>query len=307
MFSFSHLSIPRLGALMITALGLTLNSACTQGNLPDYIRLGDLRILALQADHPEVDPATVVTLTPVVSDLTLGRTLSYSAEACVDPGVALGASPTCAGNPTQVTLSAGAIPTVGATKRTFTGKAPVITVTVPPATVIFANRSAMDQFNGVAYLVIYRLTAADGTAVTAIKRIIASTRPVKNSNPTLSDVTAGSTSLSAYLTALQFTGTAPTQVTLSPVIASGSAENYPVKTATDTITQSEVPITTWFLSDGDIQDFRTQNTDGNGWTPPATQPSSLGGGATAATVRGVVFVVVTRDGRGGEDFKQFEF
>ena len=47
---------------------------------------------------------------------------------------------------------------------------------------------------------------------------------------------------------------------------------------------------------------RTTGTDSDTWTPPGAQPKTPSGGS-----RGVLFVVVARDGRGGEDFKQVSY
>ena len=227
-------------------------------------------------------------------------TLSYTAEGCIDPGVGLGASPSCAARPDKVDLGKGDITTLSSTTRTFTDAAPTLTVKIPA--IIFAQRNPIDQFNGVSYLVVYTLTSTDAAGATsqvvAIKRIIASKRTTKNTNPSITDIKAGDQGLQSYLSALKFTGAAQTAVTLTPVLSDTSAESFDIKGADLSVSSgTETLTTTWFLSDGDMEYFRTTASTVNTWTPPSTRP----------TRPGVVMVVVTRDGRGGEDFRKFEF
>ena len=61
-----------------------------------------------------------------------------------------------------------------------TGLSDVISVIVPSN--IFNGRDSRDQFNGVGYIVIFSLTVG-GTDYTAFKRIIATNRTIRNSNP----------------------------------------------------------------------------------------------------------------------------
>jgi hypothetical protein len=285
-----------------------LLTGCASGTLPDYNVLGGLRVLAMIADTPEVDPTggPTVHITPVVSDLNLGRTLSWAATGCIDPGVGYGAPPSCANVPGATSLGSGAVGPLDAAKHTTTGAAPPVTVTIPPT--ILTGHTPVDQYNGVAYLVVYTLTATDSAGatqtVTAFKRIIASTpsKTPKNTNPTLSDVTTGSQSLSAYLSALAFPVAAGTSAVLGPAFGAGSAESYSQMNSDQTLSPvTEQLTTTWFISDGSITFYRTQNTDTNTWQPPQTQPTTSAGQA-----RSVVLVVVTRDGRGGEAYLQLE-
>ncbi len=291
-------------ALFLTVKSTLLISlaGCGADDLPDYTRLGGLRILALRADTPEVNPGATVQVTAVVSDLPNSgsageRNLTFAAEGCIDPGVGLGASPSCAGRPDRVSLGAGAIPGLGSPSNTFTGEAPALSVVIPPA--ILAGRSPQAQYNGVAYLVFYTVTATDPSTgatsqLTSFRRILASTRAVKNSNPVLNDVLAGNQGFQAYLTGLSF-GAGP--ISLVPALGSGSSESYTEKLEDGSdLPRQETLTTTWFLSDGDMKRFRTDADAPNTWTPPASKPSRPG----------LVFLVVTRDGRGGEAYRKFE-
>ena len=266
---------------------------CGDDNLPDYVQLGDLRILAMKANLPEVNPAEAltVTVTPVVSDLKKGRALTYSAEACADPGVGLGASPSCTGRPDRVVLATNAsVPSLDTVKKTFTGTAPALSFLVPAT--VFLGRSAADQLAGVAYLVVYTLTATDATtgateALTAFKRVIASTTSAgnRNVNPAVNQVKAGDVTLLAYLGTLQFPGSGGTPVKSTLTVELDSAT-----------LQNETVTVTWFITDGSVKRFRTLGSDPNSWDAPVVRPSA----------RSIAFVVVARDERGGEDFEIIE-
>lgn len=292
---------------MVLFLALLL-PACGAGNLPDYIKLGDLRVLALQANTPEVDPATspIPRITPVVSDFALGRPLTFSATGCIDPGVGYGAKPSCAGSASATLLDSGSVAPADYVPPFNTAVAPAFDVPIPPT--ILTDRNPIDQYNGVAYLVVYTLTAtnADGTTseVVSFKRIIASSalHTPKNTNPVLASVSAGAQALGAFVTALSFPLASTEPVPLKPTFSAGSEEAYTL-IGTDGTSRAlqETLTTTWFISDGEMAFYRTTGTDANGWTAPATAPTTTGG-----ATRGVFFVVVSRDGRGGEDVEIFK-
>ena len=166
----------------------------------------------------------------MVSDLNAGRSLTYTAVGCIDPGVGYGATPSCAGVAGATALQSGTITTttLDPTTNTNTGSAPSIAVPIPST--ILANRNPVDSYNGVAYLMIYTLSAAananaGSTQVVSFKRIIASTRTPKNNNPGITNVTVSGQSLSAFLPTLTYpySGANPG---LTPVFAPNSAETY---------------------------------------------------------------------------------
>ena len=296
-------------SLVISLGSLAFLIACADSTLPEYNQLGGLRLLALKADTPEVAAGATITLTPVVSDLpTLtqpgGRTLTYGVEGCTDPGVSLGATPDCTQIPDRtIWVAKGtAIPSLASATSTYTALAPTFTVTVPAT--LLANRSTTDQANGVSYLVIYTLTATDTTSgmsesIKSVKRLIASTRTTKNSNPSLTGVLADIQAFQTYLNAIAFSGSAFSAISLTPQFLAGSEETYTLQLSNGTTqTKTETLTTTWFYSDGVMKRYRTASNDTNSWTSPSTAPTS---GHT-----GMVFYVVVRDGRGGEDFLRFE-
>jgi hypothetical protein len=291
--------------IVALAAVLATGAGCSDNDLPDYVRLGGLRVLALKAEPPEVDPATnpTVIVTPLVSDLGNARNLAYVAQGCIDPGVGYGAEPSCEGRPDTVTLGSGSIASLDTPQKTFTGAATAISV--PLTAAIFSGRSSVDRHNGIAYLVTYLLTATDPasgaqSSVKAFKRIIATTRSPRNSNPVLSEIYVGAQTLSSYVAGLSFPGGTGTQsgAELKPSLDAGASETYSVVNTQGTASaRTEEATTTWFLSSGDIQRFRTTSTSANLWYPPKSRPTS----------HAMIFVVVTRDGRGGEDFRKIEF
>jgi hypothetical protein len=265
---------------------LLLLSACGESNLPDYSQLGGLRVLAIQSGPAggaaEVAPAGgAINITVLVSDVTaLGRTLTYTTEACIDRGVSFGAKPTCDGAPDRVVVGAG-----GGTLNTatlapaFTGEIGPFAVTVPPG--LLTGRTDAVRFNGAAYLVIFRIAAPSGEAVTAFKRIVVTERAALNNNPAAPVILANGVALAALPTAA---------VNLSAVAA---GESYSVMNSDTSLTsKTEDPLVTWFFSDGEFQRFRTGSGGANEWTPPASAPAG----------RDQVFVAVVRDGRGGESW-----
>jgi hypothetical protein len=289
---------------------LCLLSACSSGTLPDYNILGALRVISIQASPPEVDPSSSpsVTITPVVSDLNQGRALSYTATGCIDPGVGYGAQPSCTGVPGAVSLGSGTIPpaNLDQANHTNTGTAPTFSVTIPST--ILATAPATTAFNGVAYLVVYTLIAAntDGSTsqVVSFKRVIASSaaKTPKNTNPTITGVNAGAQTLHAFINGLTFPLAGGTTTMMGPAFSADSVESYQQQNNDGSFsTLTETLTTTWFVSDGTTTFYRTTGLDTDTWTLPTAQPATASG-----TARTPVVVVVTRDGRGGESFMQVD-
>lgn len=274
-------------------------SGCSSGDLPDYVKLDSLRVLALKVKapgQPEMNPGGSVTLQPLVSDINgAGRALTYAVAACRDPGIGYGVPAACTTPDFTIAATAvGALTTVFAT-QTNTGIAPEFTVPLPDAS-IFNGVSSDAQYNGVPYLIFYTISAADGTSVQSFRRILISptTKTTKNANPTITSVTSNGTALDATNPV-----TLPTSgVDLSVTYPDASVETYQVMAADGSLqSQTEFLTATWFYSDGSLDKFRTFGTDTNHWNPPSAAP----------TGRGAIFAVVLRDARGGEDFQLIEF
>jgi hypothetical protein len=257
-----------------------LVASCSNSDLPDYFKLGSLRVLTIKATPSEVNPTSGpvnVTITPLVTDLAgAGRALHYQLETCLDPGVSVGATPNCGADPAKTTQSGDL--TLSAPK--FTEAVAALTVSVPQS--VFSNRSAIERFNGVAYLVTYQVTTDSGEVSKSFKRIIATERTPVNVAPTIS--------------ALQLSdGTAVTSLpktesTIIPIL-NGSAESYNVKLSDGSLdTRTENLTTSWFVSDGSMKYSRTVGGNLNQYTPPES------------TTLPLFMVIVVRDNRGGTDF-----
>src|SRR5581483_12204223 len=101
------------------------------------------------------------------------------------------------------------------------------------------------QFAGISILVIYYLGAPDGSSVTAVKRIIASTNPVKNNNPTVTGILLNGSNISVL---------PPAGSVVSANINPSSYETYNVFTPSGGFSAvTEELTTTYYASDGSWQ------------------------------------------------------
>jgi hypothetical protein len=281
-----------LGATMVLA-------GCGDDDLPEYYLLDRMRVIAAVSNSPEVaSSATGINVTFHVSDPNgAGRTLSYRIEKCVDPGIGLGATPTCTGNPTAALYPAETgnfAPGSAATNYygTFTTanfdmSTAAAVIFLDPAT--GSIKSTAGQYNGSALLVIATITAPTGETTIGFKRIVASTRPTKNQNPTFN------------ATSLLFNGVAPGSYTLTterfPVrasVPSSSQESYlTAKEDGSFESASEALTVTWLVSAGSMRYSRTDPSEENRYTPTNPLPAKTS------------FIAVLRDDRGGATVVDF--
>ena len=267
-----------------TAVALLTFSSCSDG-LPKYVLLGDLRVLAIKADPPEIAPGASSTITPWLSDIKgAGRTLTVTAVGCVDPGIGFGADASCDGRPDATSLTQGSVNLSG---PEFTGATSSFSVTVP--TDILQSRLPFDQFNGVAYLIQYTVSASDGSTVKSLKRVMVSNSTSPNSNPSLTQILADGAAFSTR-------PANPVQLQADfPATGPQGPENYSRMQVDANLTNlTETFVTTWFISEGTVQYERTDGATQTKFTPAATS-------TTPATRLQVIAVL--RDGRGGEDIK----
>jgi hypothetical protein len=281
----------RFGLAFILIIMMT---NCGRNDLPKYQALGDLRILTIVVDKPEVNPGDTVTFTPVLSDLSgQGRAINFAVQACVDPGVANGADPTCL-NPDPASIQTGAITIPAGASQTYTGPVASFSLTMPDANTIFANRSPADLYNGVIYLVQYNISVPNGPAINSFLRVFvsdATTKTQKNQNPSITSVDLNDSPIPDTITM-------PTSGSNFRVISpASSSETYQImQNDGSSLTRTEEMLNTWFVSDGEFDFSRTTGSTENLWTPPGSKPSN----------RGMVILVVTRDGRGGSVFQKIE-
>ena len=262
--------------------------SCGDDNFKKYAALGEFRVLAIVADTPEVaDNGATVNLTPVVSDVDSGRTIDVDVVGCIDPGIDLGQVVTCEGSSTKQTITYNAGNSVdinavlGGTGNT--GAITDVDVTLPNG--ILTNINAVDQFNGVNYLVIFTFkdNGTGETVLTAFKRIEVSINPGRNTNPVLSN------------NSIKFGGNAPSigtdQTDLTIDITSG-AETFNYLDLTDGQKQgTERTYISWFISSGEISPNQVYTSEVAVLKPESTAPADL------------IVVAVLRDGRGGVDFQ----
>jgi hypothetical protein len=254
-------------------------------------------MIALIADRPEANAGDTITITPILSDMNgNGRALTYSASTCVDPGFSYGDNQSCAGLPsTQVISPAGTAVTsrsgagvAGYASPDYTGAAASFTFTIPAATTMFlANNGqqlpAYEQYNGVSYLIDYRIQTADGAAaVRVVKRILVSTRPTKNTDPTLTGFTGAT---GATLTSL------PTSNgNVSPVFGTTPAQYQSQLSDNSFTTIGESYSVSWFSTEGSFTLDNTQGSASNTFDPPSPVP----------TDHHTILIGIVYDGRGGE-------
>jgi len=255
-------------------------AACGNDNFPEQSKLGDLRVLAISADTPEINSATTVTLTPLISFVNGGNTtLNFTWEACPDPGIDFGAEVNC--NKSLSTLKqtgSGSFNTNTLAGSYYTGLTSTISLTINSA--IFTYLSSLDsslQFNGVDYLFI--ITYTDSTTqknVQALRRIKLSTKASGdlNTNPSFGGILFNNSTLSAY----------PSSEGDFLLSGTSSAQTYSKMTNIGSKTFSENMFISWYSSTGEFLYNRTDIGEKNTFTPSGTTG---------------VFVAVYRDGRGG--------
>ncbi len=281
-------------ARLILAVILAAAAAqCGRNDMPKYQALGDLRILGIIVSAPEANPGDTVTFTPVLSDLNgQGRTINYAVLACIDPGVGNGADPVCT-NPDSASIQTGTVAIPAGASLTYTGPVAPFSLTMPDASTIFAGRSAMDQYNGVIYLVQYNISVSNGPAIDSYLRVFVSTpsKTQKNQNPVIVSVDLDGSPVPATIPM-------PTSASnFRAVSPASSSETYQVMQFDGSfLTRTEEMLNTWFVSDGTFDFSRTTGSADDLWTPPDPKPSG----------RGTVILVVTRDGRGGSAFQKIE-
>lgn len=272
-------------AFISMSFQLFILSACTKDNLKEFNRLESLRVLAFSTTTPEVNPGDAVILSPIISDIN-GTTLNYSVTTCLDAGIAYGAEPSCENHPEKQVIANKVSLTLPGVANQWTGLADSFTVVVPPAEIIFANKSAIEKYNGVAFLVEYLLENNLGESVKSIKRILvsdAATKTQKNQNPVITQILANGSNLNSLVYGSKLNLTTNLDLAIS-------VESYLLQLDSGQMqSQNEKLTTTWFVTDGKMKNFRTTGVDSNEWTTPSEVPSG----------RSVYLIAITRDDRGG--------
>lgn len=157
---------------------------CGDDDLPRVETLQGFRVLAIIADKPELAAGDSANLRLLMSDVTGGgRIVSGSWRACPDPGIALGAEPTCEGVAGATAAAAFTLDfSDAAFGDSYTGLDTTNTFTVNIPANLLDGANTIQQTNGRSYVAIFRFNVG-GTEVRAFKSLFVSNRGTKNNNP----------------------------------------------------------------------------------------------------------------------------
>lgn len=263
--------------ILFLLTGLLLIS-CSKSNFKKVENLESFRILAIISSAPEVAAGGSSTISLLISDRKGGgRVISGTVKRCIDPGVSLGAMVNCEHDRATIT-SSYSIDTINdvdlGAANLYTGLATnTVAVTVPST--ILVGRSAQEQFNGVAYLVIFSFRV-DGQDVMAFKRVTATNRASLNTNPTLSSVKLNGSTITVK----------PTQGDQLSISAS-TPQSFDYQTVEGIFeTRTEKAEVAWYITEGILS------------RPKASLFEAVEYKSTAPSGSEVV-VAVLRDDRGG--------
>lgn len=238
--------------MKIFCLLLLILSACNVPDFKKFSELGELRIMGIVADKPEIDGTRTddvqVVLTPYLSDIFGGgRKFTVIVASCLDPGVSQGASPRCLDPKFAVYPNGNTFDTSVLAEKNYTGAMDAVTITIPNPAQLIAGRDEQQRYNGINYLVVFRLEHG-ATNLTAVKSISISERKALNRNPEIKEIVLDEEAAAATL--------APTDIDVSFTKA-GEQENYTEMSADgsiDSLTESYV--ITWFYSLAKIKPSR---------------------------------------------------
>jgi hypothetical protein len=276
--------------IIILLLISSFIASCGNDDFKEQSKLGDLRVLAISANTPEINSGSTlaISMTPLISYVDgAGVTLNYTWEACPDPGIDFGADINCDSSLSALkvtgtgTLDTSALlDTAGGVVTFFTGFAPAaITLNVPAAVFssYLASLNSTIQFNGVNYL--FKITYTDpnnGNKITALKKIKLSSKATGdlNTNPSFTNILFNGSALSSY----------PTTEGKLLLDSASAAQSYSQVTNVGTKTFNEDMFISWYSNTGEYLFNRTDVGEENTFTPEGTSG---------------VFVAVYRDSRGG--------
>lgn len=259
---------------------LLLLIGCGAEDFAEQSELDDLRVLALLTDQPEINAATTVSITPLVSYVNgSGANLDYTWQACPDPGIDFGAEANCDDADSNLKLmGSGSFDTNTLSGTLFTGNATSISVPVPAAAFVLLNEFDDDiQFNGFSFIFVITYTDnSNNKEVTALRRITLSTKDSGdlNTNPSFSAIQFDGSSLSSY----------PTSKGDFTLAGTSSPESYQQETNVGRKSFTEDLFISWYASSGEFLFNRTETSERNEYDPKGNSG---------------VFVAVFRDNRGG--------
>lgn len=222
---------------------LIIVSSCSKNNFDKVEELKTFRILGIYSANPEVAPGDAgINLQLYVSDINGGgRSITLNVEACIDPGISLGAEVNCNHDSTKTT-GTYTIDTVNdadlGAANLYTGLATdTFSVNIPAW--VHTGRTSREKTNGVGYIIVFS-AVVDGKLHKAFKRLLVTNRAVKNSNPTV-------TSMNLNNVAIATKPRDGDQLELT----SGSSETYSFEEIDGSVTtKSESLKVAWYFSEG---------------------------------------------------------
>jgi hypothetical protein len=243
-------------------------------------KLSGLRVLALKADTPEINSASAVTITPLISFVSGGSgSLNYSWEACPDPGIDYGADISCSSSLASLKLSgSGTFGLAALSATSNTGDATSLSVGIPADAFTYLNSlDSKTQFNGLGYLFIIKYTdSVSGASTKAFRSIKLSSKTSGelNVNPTNGSIQFNGSNISSY----------PSSKGDISVANLSESETYDFDSDIGIQSLKENMFVSWYSTTGEFLFNRTDIGEKNTFTPSGTAG---------------VILIVYRDGRGG--------
>jgi hypothetical protein len=257
--------------------------SCGDDDMKKYSKLEGLRILAIEADTPQINAAGAVNLTPYLSYPEANdTTLDISYTACIDPGIAYGAALKC---DTPIASGTPTFPTSGLSANFYTGPMNAISITVPASAFTYLGTLSSEiQFNGIDVIVIIEISdpANISQKIKTFKRINITTKATGdlNGNPTAGDILSDASAFSSF----------PTKIVGLSLDNPSNPETYQIEASSGLTNLTESMTVTWFSNVGEFKFSRTDKDESVEFDPKS---------ATSG-----VFVAVYRDNRGGVVIKR---
>lgn len=278
--------------ILRTGAVLTLSLLVSCGGSPEYsaTKLNRLMVMGLVANPPALQLPVggyhTISMDPYISDVGGSGSVTLRVQSCVDPGFENGLQKDCTNavnaTPIQTVVvqapyntSAGVFGTPERTGRISSGPIPV-SLLIPAG--FLNNYSAVEQFNGVSYLIAVKVISEKDTVQSFRKILISSQFP--NQNPTISTILADGAPLDEL---------PKKEVDLSIDPLAGPEAYQRMATDGSIRPQLESLQTVWFTSDGSLPEGIKEYRQPTEWKPPANKPVG----------RAPVLVGVLRDERGG--------
>lgn len=258
---------------------LLILSSCGDDDMKKYSKLSGLRILAIEADAPQINSAQDVLITPFLSYPEANDTiLDVSFKVCIDPGIAYGAEVKCA---TPIQTGSTTFNTNTLSTDFYTGPMDTITITTANLVAPFTylnNLSNTIQFNGIDIIVIFTITdqADSSKNIKTFKRISLSTKASGlNTNQSFSAIQNDDANLTVF----------PSSIANLSISSPDVGQAYQVEGSNGIANLTETMTVSWFSNVGEFKYSRTNKDESVEFDPQ---------GETSG-----VFVAVYRDNRGG--------